>query len=121
MFNNPIRNIIEHGKLKNDINLYGNYQSGIYKNISWEMKRNVLFKWWCGYILTSDIIDLSDISEDVMDKLDEAAYMGMTSSFGFDCAHCEDYPCIDNGTYKDYNFVLKHIKDMIDIIILNKI
>jgi hypothetical protein len=43
--------------------------------------------------------------------------MGITSGyFGFDCAHCIDYPTTSDGIYKDYDFVLKYIKNMIDVI-----
>lgn len=107
-----ILNEIEQPKFNDDINTYGDYQSGEYKGISWEMKRNQFMGHWCGYVITN-----LEIDELTYNKLEEASYMGLTSHLGFDCAHYNDYPFRKNGTYKDYSFVLHIIKDMIDILI----
>lgn len=106
------KNEIEQKKLINDVNTYGNYQSGKYKDISWEMKRNPFMSHWCGYLITDKVID-----ELMYEKLDEASHVGLTADLGFDCAHYTDYPCNKDGTYKDYSFVLDIIKNMIDIIV----
>lgn len=97
---------------------------GVYKGIKWKITRPT-GSHLCGYIIVpkTTVVDF--------DGLDDIAHGGITGgcrcnedeeSFGFDCAHAGDWiPSFgaglakeNNWTYKNYDYVLNNIKEMID-------
>lgn len=99
----------EYDKMKKDIRKYGNVQSGMYKNIKWLMKRPYN-TYWCGYVEYDNKL----LQEDDYNTLDELSHIG------FNCTHYGDYNPIlslsNPGKYRDYEYVLGKLKDMIDLI-----
>lgn len=105
---------VEEEAMRQDIQQYGMQQEGIYKDVSWSMKRPY-GTYWCGYV-TSEI----NTTKDMLDKLEAIAHGGLTARLGFDCSHCHDYPTSGHfnktAKFRDYNYVLGNIKEMIDYI-----
>jgi hypothetical protein len=110
----------QHLKMLADIKKYGSFQEGTYNGIKWSMKRPFNTN-WCGYILYDK--ELTDIE---YNRLGEHTHRGLTFEYGFDCSHAGDYCPMDhnlleNGIYRDYDFVLLKLYGMIDYLAsLNK-
>lgn len=115
-----------------DRNQYGPSQEGTYKGIKWSTflsesgqysprsdPRNTtdrLNSWWCGYIHLDR--EVTERDKDCMIENGRECTYHKDNTFGFDCAHCEDYPigCGADVTYKDFHYVLSIIKATIDAI-----
>lgn len=111
-----------------DFATYGIKQNGMYKGIPWLMVRAPMGISWNVYI------SLPECSPEQYEKLNSASHCGITGSagiydgvdydLGFDCAHAGDWAHDDDsefnmlmgGTYKDYQYVLSTIYQMIDAI-----
>lgn len=122
------KNKKQYDRMIADIIRYPNNKSGKYREYIYRMKRP--FKsYWCGYI------DLSrekceQITDEQISYLEEIVHGGLTGGLiGFDCAHFMDYHYLKaNGkliefnyethcNYKDHNFVMNNIKQIIDYLI----
>lgn len=112
---------IQKKRQEEDIKQNGNHRTGVYKDVDWEMIRpdNT---YWCGYVKLHG--RTKTFSEKQLEELSEVAHGGFTAPFGFDCAHAGDYYFEEGSpfsvffrqtdTYKDFDYVLKNIKDIID-------
>ena len=109
----------EHQRMLVDIRTYGNQEHGTHRNIEWSMNRPY-GTYWCGYIhYTGDLTDAQ------IEQLENRNHGGLTGGLGFDCAHYGDYfpftleqsSFLMKGTFKDHDYVLNIIQNMIDYII----
>ena len=121
----------QHRRMSADLMRFGSEYEGQHKGIPWFMKRNGCPKtgfWWCGYIHLERLPDpgwtndktykdsVYKWKENPYKWMDQAFHGGNTGGNGFDCAHADDYP-IDKSktaTYKDKEWVERHIQECID-------
>jgi hypothetical protein len=112
-------NNIEEKKMRVDIATYGNYDNGLYKNVSWEMRRFSLSghsEHWCGYVLYKDNLTVYEL-----ELIEEKTHIELTAYIGFDCAHPGDYTVFNTtGIYRDHAYVLNCLHEMIDVLIETK-
>lgn len=98
-----------------DRELYGDNQTGEYKGVRWEAKRNHNSGHWCGYFFPNQ--DLTDEQTEIIDGI---AHGGLTATCGFDCAHWNDYTvsmCGDGDMqYRDFPYVKSVLIRIIDSI-----
>ena len=115
--------------------LDGTY-TGTYKGVAWKIKWNVS---WCGYWF--------NLTGDQINQIEDQVHGGITCGYvydhkyvsskiydciGFDTCHWQDYQVWDhnilpsdiieslnppNRTYKDFDYVFNHIKEIIDQVI----
>ena len=115
-----------------------NQYNGIYRNISWSIKR--IYGHWDGYI--------HGLSDNQIDIIEPYVHGGITAkqyrTIGFNCAHSsslkdnslnrekgdyyhgwlrqQGYNSIlyqPNNTYKNYNWIVNHLYSLIDLISTN--
>lgn len=119
--------VTEYNRMLVDIKRHSNYKVGKYRDYIYKMKRPY-GTYWCGYVdLTKEI--RNQITDDQLDCLEGIVHGGLSEELiEFNCAHVTDYYSIYWGpepprigrkgcTYKDHDFVLNHIKDIIDYLI----
>ena len=104
-----------------------------YRGYQWTMKR--VNGHWCGYLYNLTSEEINNIKGDIHGGITGGFTDSMGLAISFDCAHYDDYEgfiidylrylrsrddddVIDifeqSGTYKDYNWVLNHIKELIE-------
>lgn len=117
-----------------DVALWPHQDEGVYRGYRWLMRRPG-GTYWCGYVDLSPAQEFLNESDNHYDELESRAHFGITGGYenmsGFDCSHYADFYsrlenlpgmpaslrdfCIDgNATYKDHDYVLSRIEDMID-------
>lgn len=104
-------------EMVHDINAYGQYQNGTYREVEWSMTRPFGTYWKATIHVDPDRLSPTAVAE-----LDRIAHGGLTHAIGFDCAHPGDYTLypsecgasLKKCTYRDYHFVISHIHKMID-------
>jgi hypothetical protein len=77
-------------------------------------RRQPYMLYWCAYILPN-----KELTGEDMELLEDVSHGGITGDCGgpgFDCAHLDDYPISTTGTYRDFEYVLSKLKDMINVI-----
>lgn len=113
-------NDIELRKMMDDIEQYGDNVEGEYREIRWRMERCYLH--WCGYVKMNGE---GKIDEEHYNEAERRSHGGFTSFWGFDCSHYRDYsnPMMRSGgnEYRDYDYVLGKIKDIIDYLVDNQV
>jgi hypothetical protein len=112
-------NLTEEKRMHDDMISHSDYLSGRYRHIPWKMTRVYMSKYsfhWCGYVLYDG--DLTDAETDAIGR---ATHGGLTTHMGFDCAHNTDYTALwTRGVYRNHDYVLTCIKNMIDIVLETK-
>lgn len=106
--------------VQEDIQQYGDQQSGVYKGIRWLAQRK-FNKYWCGYI-TRD--DLKHITQEVENEMERCVHGGFTADLGFDCAHAGDFIGFlwnidDNAEFRRFPYVLQCLENAIDAYYVN--
>ena len=107
----------EHARMLIDMERYGDYQEGIYKEYKWNMVRNCL-NVWCGYVESGPLEESVFFEVEKHAHAEEITY-SWNGKIGFDCGHYMDYSgclyyIIEKGVYRDYFYVLRCISNMID-------
>lgn len=96
-------------ELKELINQEGDYESGFYRGIRYEVKRIEYQQHWCGYVFIPD-------SESMINPDELFVHGGITWTehtdgfycYGFDCSHPVDIvpKFLFDGTYPDFNSII---------------
>lgn len=107
------KNPVEYARMVQDIEQYGNYDSGMHCGVKWEIRRITDHSsHWCGYALYD-----GELTDEEMERIEEKSHGGLTAYLGFDCAHCYDYTVMHaNGEYRDHDYVVGCMKDMCEVI-----
>ena len=104
---------LEYHRFLTDQQIYGNYQSGVYRNVRYEAKRSECMMCWCGYVIPDQ-----PLTQDEETRMEAVTHMGFTARLGFDCGHCIDFSRGSWwGTYRDYPYVELILHRMIDALL----
>jgi hypothetical protein len=115
---NRHQNPIENTRMRVDIAAYGSYDNGFYKNVPWEMQRFMIKGYpehWCGYVLYN-----GNLTKIELELIEEKIHEDLTYYMGFECNHCYDYNYNHKGTYRDHEYVINCIREMIDVLVKTK-
>ena len=119
---------LQHRIMLQDNEKWPPQQTGVYRGFGWEVKRDHLFSYYCGYI---DVPDrYSDVSARTQRAVETVCHGGITfggfggGRIGFDCTHAYDYTANSIGdvrfvskVFRTFPYVLSVIKRMIDAFI----
>lgn len=104
-----------HAEYLKDRELFGDLQTGEYKGIRWEARRNHDMGHWCGYFYPNN-----KLTPEQLEIIDYIAHGGLTANHGFDCAHWNDYNTTMCGNedmqYRDFPYVKGILVQIIDSI-----
>lgn len=117
---NHTENTTEEKNMHDDMETYGKYDNGFYKDTPWEMHRISLSgnsEHWCGYVLYN-----GDLNDDELELVEEKAHGELTDRMGGgDFAHFDVYAVSHkNVTYRNHAYVLNCLQGMIDVLIETK-
>lgn len=108
---------VQHQRMLDDIDRHGYRGSGTYRGQRWEIRRNN-GTFLCGYVW------LPNATDALLDKLEPLTHDGWSfrseveEKYGFDCARLGDYPppvpSAPDAIYRDWNYVKRCIKKIID-------
>lgn len=101
--------------MKADFDVYGKRQSGLYRGIYFLARKYHKNGWWCACFQPH-----RELTAENYVSLQRAAHgvlMVEGDRIGFGCCERNDFPAFDDGQYRDFPYVLRTLKNMIDVLL----